>query len=274
MKNFLINNRRGIFYGFFISIGLIFLVELMINLEQKLFFIASIILYLVFVFEVLTSQIYSKKILAQMEIPQVDTYSKFSQFTHHLLLPTALYMSCLGIIYYYHLTLPKYFFFFICFFIFTLMFINIRAYYEDKFKLEERTHYIYDIIKFITFFQLTNTILETINYFGFDPFLSYVLIGMTAFMINTIVTIRRNQFNYLTIIFNLITTLVIIETVVALSSYTNFSILATSSYTLLVFYITSAILHHKLEGSLKKEVLLEYLVVLLLSLVILQGLSS
>ncbi len=274
MKNFLKNNRRGIFYGFFVSIGLMFVLDLLITAGLNYFLVGSAILFLIFVTEILTSKLYSKKILTQMEIPQVDTYSRLSQLTHHIVLPTILYLSCLGIVYFYHLTLPKYFFFFICFFIFSLLFINIRAYYEDKFKLEERTHYIYDIIKFVTFFQFANTFLEIRNYFSFDKVIIYILIGFTALFINTLVTIRRHQLNFATFLFNLFTSTVIGLVAYLLNTYTDFSIIAISAYSLLVFYITSAILHHKLEGSLNREIALEYVAVLLLSLAILQGLSN
>lgn len=266
-------NIRGLFYGFFISLGLIFLLQLLIDTGPKEFAVGSIILYFVFVFEIYTSWFFSRRVLTQMDIPQVDTYSKLGQFSHHILLPTILYISYLGLIFFYHLSLPKYLIFIIAFITFSMLFINIRAYYEDKFKLEERSHYIYDIIKFILFFQLTNVFLVGQQYLSLPNFVSYILISILGFFILTIVIIRQRQLHISTIFFNLVASSILGAATFLLSTLTNFSSLAISIYILLLFYIFSAILHHKLEGSLNKEILLEYFAVLLLSLIIFQGLS-
>lgn len=270
----LTKNRRGIFYGFVVSLGLVFLTQLLIATSVRHFMVGAFILYFIFIFEVSISWFYARKVLAQMEIPQVDIYSKYSQLTHHIILPSILYFSFLGIIYIYHLSLPKYFIFLIAFFTFTLLFVNIRAYYEDKFKLEEKTHYVYDIIKFIVFFLVANSILRLENFLNTPSFFTYLEIALLTLFLNSLILVRNKQINLWTISYIIFASIVLAVVTYILLSFTVFTILSTAIYLLLTNYILSAILHHKLEGTFSKEILLEYLTVLLLSLVILQGLTG
>jgi hypothetical protein len=274
MKLSLKKNRRGIFYGFVVAIGLIFLHQILIETSLKEFLGGAVILYFIFVFEVYTNWFYSRKVLSQMEIPQVDSYTKASQIIHHLVLPSILYISYLGIIYFYQLSIPKLVIFFFSFFTFTLLFINVRAYYEDKFKLEEKTHYIFDIIKFIIFFQLTSTFLKIQTYFNISELYAVIAVALISLLINLFVVIRHRQLNTSSGIFISLFAGLIGLACFLLLSFTSFNVLAISTYLILVFYISSATIHHKLEGTLTKELLIEYFAVMLLALVIIQGLSN
>jgi hypothetical protein len=108
--------------------------------------------------------------------------------------------------------------------------------------------------------------------FSLDELFVPVSLFILSLAISVVVTIRQRQFNIATILFNIVTSALIAFGSHLLLTYTGFTLLAVSAYTLLLFYIFNAILHHRLEGSLSKEILLEYLTLLLLGLVLLQGL--
>jgi hypothetical protein len=264
--------RRAIFYSGVISLGLIFLM----NIESKypkLYLLASVILYLVVLFEMFYIWFISKEKLRQLDLPLISSYSKIKQMIHHFLLPFLFYLSLVGFIYYNNqvsLHIPVIIF---SFFAFISLFINLRAFYQDKIKLEEETYYVYDLIELIIFFCITNISLnmaEANNITQFFPVIINFVLSLFILILNLY------QLDHLSIKpILLISILSFISSFICyvLIFHSSFNGISITTLLFLCYYFIFGILSHKIDGSLTTSIIFEYMSIFLLSLAFFLGIS-
>jgi hypothetical protein len=62
--------------------------------------------------------------------------------------------------------------------IYFLYFINLRAYFKNNFKLENKTHFVYDLLNVFNYLFFLYVLLSFANYFGLTRMISIAMIVM------------------------------------------------------------------------------------------------
>lgn len=272
MTDYLYYNRRAFFYSAIIVLGLMFLMN--IELFNTSFYIASaIVLYLIILFEMYYIWFVSREKLKQLDLPLITEYSKSKEFLNHILLPSLLYFALAGFIYYNNQTAIRVPLIIISFIAFSSLFVNLKAFYLDKADLEKNTYFVYDLIELMIFFMLTNLSLHYISIRN----LPNELITLSTFVISfgmlllNLFQLDRIHLIEIGIAFGL--SFIPAFSALFLGVFNSYSILAISAYTFLSYYFSFGFLVHKVDGTLNKEVVLEYISIFLLALAFLFGIS-
>lgn len=265
-------NFRSISYA--LILGLVFFLNRNINAQHsKIGFAIGISIGLLILWiQLYTIRKTSQNKLIQVGLPSVTRYSDYKSTVLHYVIPNLFYLSFCAITYinpYEVLTLV-----FIPFVIaaFFFVFLNIRAYYEDKFKIEITTHTIYVLITVAIVFMLTNVLLNVTSILDMHYFFLFpMLFGLSAIGFY-LLFFENIHLNMQLILILLIASIII--GITAMVIYSNFgSVLRNSFITVSCFYFVAASVHHKIDGSLNLGILTEYLSIFALSFVLLYGIN-
>ncbi len=271
-KSFL-HNLRSLFYAFSMTVG-IFVAqqELHQNKNMAGFIIFSIALFLIYIAEII-SHWYYKNSKVQINLNINDDVNEVSHFFHKIMLPILLFISFIGFAYYNFedsSLLIVLGFIFIAFFI---LFINIRAFFEHKLSIENKTHYIYDIIKFLIFFSTINFISNTVRNEPHYILIYSLLAGALTFMLFILMLIRTKGFRLDYLFYAAIASAFIGLIFFLFHNGREVNALQAALGLLSVFYLSAALIHHRIMKTLTRDVMFEYLIVILLVLVITYGIA-
>jgi len=258
---FITHHLRSLFYGLVMGLGIVFLQEIALVSTFNIFLIAVLVLAWVLVLELYTDYYLASRYLKQLDLPELTMYSRTTQLIYHALLPLLQYVSLIAFIYTNNQPKLVLIYFIFSFFLYSLLFINIRAYNLDKFKLEESTHFIYDLIKICLFFLLTAGIINLTNLFGFSFYVAGGLISCSSAMLTFLVLLRRKHITYYNLLHIILAGIAIGYLSSSLLQLLGTKSLLIAFYTTLVFYIFNAILQHYIERTLKLSVMVEYILV-------------
>jgi hypothetical protein len=209
----------------------------------------------------------------QIKIPHIDQVSNQSKFLHHMLLPLITYLSIIGFAYFNrqaHLRFPI---LLIALFIFTILFINIRAYYSHTIKVLESTHFIYDIIKLIIFFCASDSLLHMTQAYDLGILgplgIAALSIGLMLLMI-----VRYERMELVALLLVVGLSLAIGALAYFLILQGRFNPIQMSLLTFLSFYISSAALHHEMDHNLTATILIEYAAILVIAISLVYGING
>lgn len=266
LLTFLKHNIRSLLYATFITAGFGILIHIITFNPPRFFVFGSLILYVLLVLELVTTRFWANKKLEQLNIPIVDRYDQSTQLILHLTIPSLTFWAfCLFIISNLN---PNFWIvlLFLSLIIFSLIFINIRAYYEDKFRLEKSTHYVYDFIKLLVYGLITYSIFFMKLSYEFNNYLVAGLIFLLSLVIMSLNLVRYKHVEKSTIVFIFLNSLIISLISLSLLAFFELSIFKLTLLTFILFYIGIGVLHHKNKGDLSKSIVVEYIVVALLAL--------
>jgi hypothetical protein len=209
----------------------------------------------------------------QSPIPHIDQLSKYSKFLHHFVLPLVTYLSLVGFTYFNRQTHLRALILIGTTFLFTILFINIRAYYTHTVKVIESTHFIYDIIKLIIFFCACDAIFNMSMNFGLGVWggvgVASISIGLMLLMI-----VRYNKLELLSFALVIMLSIAVGSLAVFLLVQDRFNAVQLSLMTFLTFYISSAALHHEMDHDLTWEIIVEYIAILVIAMTLLYGIAG
>jgi hypothetical protein len=258
--NSLKKNLLPIIYGLAVALAMVFVQAVYVT-NPDYFWIGSIISFSILIFTIYLTRLRSTKTLRQLELPDVDNYTRLEIFIYHLLLPSIGFWSFTSFIYT-NIQLNLTFLYFItAFFTYASLFINIRAYYLDKFKLEEDTHYVYDLIKIFSYFNLVTATLNLSDRFGLNFYIISALIFTIASLLTLIIILRKTNVNLIHLLIILLAGLSLGYLSATLNIFLAVSNLVIGFLSSLIFYLVNAILHHELDGTLRISTLVEYTLV-------------
>lgn len=268
MLKFIKQNRRSITYAFALAIGVVFIQQLYTTAATSVVLIAIMVLWGVLILELFANYYFSTNLLKQLNLPAVQEYTPRNQLIFHAVLPTGSLLSILGFVYTNNIYYLSSIYFVSTFCIFCILFINIRAYYEDKFKLEENTHLVYDIIKILIYFCSIDFVLNTANRYGFNFFIVVGVLFCLSSLLTLLVLLKRKHFNDYILVLILLAGLTLAYLTTVIFTYLAPNPLITAFYSTLIFYIFNAVLHHELERTLKLSIIAEYVLVGIICLLI------
>lgn len=260
------NLMRAAFFSLTLTLGGFLALEQLVKGSVSNFIQVSLIMCFVFVIELYTSwQYYDALQLNAHERPQRKTL-----LIHHLLLPISTYLSVLTFAYFNRNTGLEVALLVLSFILFTILFVNIRAYYLYKKDLQLHTNYIYDIVKLLLFFCASDTIFNLINN---QLRLTILLIPLVTGGLVLLLTMRYEKLelkslNLIGIITFLLTLIAVICIVVL-----NLTPIQSSLISFLSFYLSTAALHHYFERDLNLNLIVEYLSIIIIAILLVYGVN-
>lgn len=268
MLKFIKQNRRSFFYGLSISIGLVFLQDLAATGTTTIFVLAVIVVWGILLLEIFANFYFAQALLRQFDLPQVRKLHGGSALIFHAVLPSLIYFSLVGFTFVNNRTNLAWVFFLLSLVIFSMLFINIRAYYEDKYRLESETHLVYDLAKLVIYFCLTNLIANLAMRFNFSFLLIVLLNFVVASALLLLVFLNHRFTSRYMLVISLFAGLALGYLSAGLAAFLVPVPLVTAFYSTLVFYMLNAIIYHELERTITWQTIAEYSLVALICLLI------
>ncbi|MFW5702643.1 MAG: TMEM128 family protein [Candidatus Dojkabacteria bacterium] len=253
--------QRNIFYGLSLGLGIVLLQQLAASASDFNFITGLVLLISLLITQISVTYLQAKQKVKQLDLPVSQQYGPAAEIVYHLLLPVWTLLGVAGFIYVNDQLSLWPIYFAVTIFIFVIFFTNMRAYYLDKFKTEEETHAVYDLLKLIIFFTNTNLVLNLASRFEFS-FLVVAGVGFSlSGLISLLVLLRFKNLSYFNLGLILASALATGYLYSVLYEFLDVPSLLNSFYVTLIFYIFNAILHHELHKSLRLNQLLEYILV-------------
>lgn len=273
LKVYLLNNLSSVFYSVAIVIGIFIATqELYIFGNSSNFLIFSVAIFFIYCVDIFTAY-RSKSNRVELNLDINDDINELSQLFHKIILPIGLYLSIIGFSYFNYSNTLFFIVLLITFVIFYILLINTRAFLQHKLTAEHKTHYIYDIIKFLIFFLLINTISNLYRSIDTALLPVAILVLLICWFIFILMLWRIEKLRKKTIFYSGIAAMVLGVFFVILHLYTALNPIQTSLSIFFLFYIFNALIHHKLMGTLTKGVIGEYAIVVGLVLSITYGIT-
>jgi len=239
----------------------------------KNYLVFSLILSLIFFVELATGWVFRASVSQKKAVQHHSLANRVEEFIHHLLIPLGLYAATVGFMAFNRQHHPRALYLIGFFFIITILFTNLRAFYEHRSKIEKQTHYIYDLAKLLLFFAASNVAFHVWN----EPnqiVIAAAFAGVLALLLQIMTSVRYKKFEALLLILTLALSLGLTLTTLAVYTSTTPTVMQISAFATLEYYILTALLHHLINRDLTKEIILEYLVVFTISILLLTGLSN
>lgn len=234
------------------------------------FYLFSVVIFFIYFLELLISyQSKSPKLILNFNIK--DEVNEFEEIFHKIVLPALLYVSVVLFGKFNHNSAFLPIFLIFVFIIFYILFSNISYFFKQKHAEETKTHYVYDIIKFLIFFALTNVLVNLFYKYPAYGGLWSFLQGILTVAIITIMVWRVKLLQFKTIILTWVTGIVLGGSVLVLGLTKVFSINESSLILLFIFYFAVAIIHHYLLKTLTVKTVMEYVSVILLLMAVTYG---
>jgi hypothetical protein len=272
-KSIFLRNFGSLFYSLSITIGIyISLQELHVYQNINNFVIFSIALLYIYLIELYTTFL-NKNRRIEINLNFNDDVNELSLLFHKIILPIVLYISIIGFGNYNLDSRIMPLILFITFFSFYILFLNTKAFLEKRVEIEHRTHYVYDIVKFLILFLSINTFSNAFRSTGSNLELYSILAGSANFLILGMMIWRIKKLKFSTLLYTLSSGVLMAGVFYMSNNIYRLSPLQISLCMVFLFYIIAAIIHHSIEGTLKKQVILEYITVIALVVAITYGIN-
>lgn len=266
-------NTKPFFYSLSLTLGIfVALQEIHEYKNPNRFFLFSLLILFIYLAEVFANW-RSNRTKIEINLDINDEVNELSHLFHKLVLPIALYLSLIGFGYYNIKSISLIALLIAVFLTFFILFINIRSFFEAKSRLESKTHYVYDLIKFIIFFCLINFLSNTSN--NNPQWLPvYALLSSGLSLILLILMMWRiNKLKFYSFIYSFISSICVGIVFLIYHAERVVNSLQISLGLFFVFYLASAIIHHLIMKTLTKGVLLEYVLVIFIVIAITYGIA-
>lgn len=267
MKTIVNYSKRPYIYALLLTIGMIMLYSIVRTSSQFRFVFGASSLYLLLLFELYSTKYYVFEIDKQLTLEKKDVKHRRAHWVHHLVLPTILFLSFVLFILVNSQLNMLLFLVLLSFVLFSLTFINIKAYYERKYRIEKKTANIYDVISIASVYMLVYSLLVLTNFFGYN-FMIVGFINATILLIMGYLTISRyDLLNNKGVLILATLVFVYINSFLILLNF-ELSVLVHAVIATFGFYYFTVVVDHLEEKTLSLRVILEYLAVFVVIFVI------
>ncbi|MEP7104184.1 MAG: hypothetical protein ABI721_05765 [Candidatus Dojkabacteria bacterium] len=233
------------------------------------FMIFSLAIFVIIIAEILVNYIIrSKAVVINMDF--TDEVNEVAHLFNKIVIPLALYASIIGFGYYNLGSNVLGIVLALTFILFFILFINIRAFFQNKIDVESKTHFVYDFFKFIIFFLGADVIIN----FSSDSF-PKLAIGLftLSFVLELLLITRQKHILRRYYLYAFIASLVEVSACQGLILLNRLNSLQIALCLVFIFYLSLAIIQHAITRTLTRSVIIEYVLVLLIALSILLGVS-
>lgn len=199
--------------------------------------------------------------LKQLNLPDVDTYTPAGENFLHIVLPTIFFLSINFFVYLVALTTLELVMSALVFFSYLVIFINIEAYYLDKFKLVKSTDYVYDWQKIFIYFSSSFGILEAVNILGFNFWISVGLLFVVSCLLTLMLFLNSRRLDIFNVLLVLLAGISLSYLTMTLFIQLDLFNIVVAFFSTLIFYLVNGLLYHELNRTLTIRIVIEYLFV-------------
>lgn len=249
------------------TVGIMALYSIIHTSDTSSYFVASISLYTLLLFELYSTKFYATTFDDQLELTVKSRKHRKAHWVHHLIMPTVLFTSIVLFIFANSQLNMALVIAMISLVLFSILFLNIKAYYEKRYRLEQRTANVYDVISIASVFMLSSSIFVVTALLGELYIISGLLNTALLIILGYLTLARYHLINRAGGFLLLAMLLVYFNSFLALLNF-EISIVAHTILTTFVYYYFTAIVNHYEEKSLDLKVIIEYLAVFVLIFVI------
>lgn len=267
MKTLINYTKRPYVYSILLTIGMLAIYSIVHTSAPGNFFIAAISLYLLLLFELFSTKYYASSFRDQYELEPKDIRHRRAHWVHHLIMPSVLYVSLTLFIFVNSQLNIALVVALLSFILFSILFINIKAYYESKYKLERNTANVYDVISIASIFMLSYAVLVLTQLTTGDFLISGLLITGMLMVMGYLTLSRYHLINKSGGLALLAMLIIYINTFLILLNF-EISVISHAVISTFVYYYYAAFINHSIDKSLSLKVIIEYLSVFVLIFVI------
>lgn len=272
MNAILQNLTRPFLYSVTLVLGLSLAFEQLNIGQTQNFYVVVFIISLILLIEIFTSWLWYRVHHPQVRINIVDKYDQLTHWMHHILLPVIAFYSGAIFVYYNQSQTIRWPMYLVNVFLFTILFYNLRSYFEKDLLQESISHYIYDILKMYLFFVISNVLANAVLTDIRTVLIPLIMIGLAGLF--TLLGMRRKQWLSLP---NLLLTITLSIGIGVLNlfllRFTSLTPIQFGLVNILGYYFVNATIHHQISKSLGLRIVLEYLLIMALVVSILINLN-
>lgn len=273
LRHFIQNYLNSIIYSLGITLGIFISVEELHKFNDRgNFFIFTALIFIILFLENLIAVLKRNKNV-EINFDVNDEVNELWHFFYKFLMPFLYYISFIGFSYYNQHNSSITALLILTFFTFFLLFINTRAFFQNIKILESRTHYVYDLIKFLIFFTSINTLCFFQDEARSNLIIASVATILISFVLTMLMIWRIQKIHLQSIIISAISSIIIGIAFAGLNMTGRFTELQVTLGLFFAFYLSVAIIHHTLLGTLTKSVVLEYLIILIVVFAVVYGIT-
>lgn len=258
---------RAFFFALTVILGALLGLEQLSRGNTPGFIQVTVVVCAVFFIEFVTSWQY----YGSPKLTEVDRQTNQNVFWHHLVLPITTYLSIVLFTYFNRNPNLQVILLSLGLFMFTVLFVNIRAHYMHRNSLQKQTNYIYDIIKLVLFFCVTDSLINLSA--NINPAL-LLAIPILSTVLMLLISARYERLEMKAIIFAGLLSVFVGLIVFICALWFEINAVQTSLVAFITFYLCLAGLHHYFERDLSLKLALEYVAIVLIALALVQGMNA
>lgn len=241
------------------------------NNNDRFFLFSGFVVFILLIENLLA--LIRRKREVEINLNMNDDFNELWHLFYKFLLPILYYISIVAFGFYNLYSTNILIIIALTFLTFLLLFINTKAFFQNIKQVESRTHYVYDLIKFLIFFTSTNFIVNLQD--GSREVLIISFFGMLVVVFSLVMLIvwRLNKIHLVATIFSVLVSIFISLTFLILILANLFNPIQISLGLFFAFYLAVAIIQHALLNTLTKSVIFEYIVILLAVFAVIFGIT-
>jgi hypothetical protein len=266
---FITNHKRELLYGLVLGAGSISLQLIAKNYNYDIQLLVIVINLAMLLIGIYVHFSRADAQLKQLDLPSVDQLTPSLKLILHILFPAIFLITLEHFIIFNNYPWLSIIYFIITAFVTTSYLINIKAHYLDKFKLVEKTNYIYDVTRILVFFMVLDIILNISSILSMNIYLVGLIVFVISAALIASILIRKININYFDILLILLAGLALGLLLVGIHTLLAASAIIVSFFLTLCYYILAAVITHELDNTLRLSTVVEYLLVSLLALLVL-----
>ncbi len=255
--------QRPLIYSSLLFLLFAGLINLLERTSEKYFFIGVLVVYMVLLGELFFSSNYYHIQHRRNSKKRYEFEShKIVQYLHHIIFPTITYYGIVLFTYFNEQFSVYFINLILVFALFSLIFENIFSFYNHNYSLNKSTNYVYDLVSVILVFMWVDVVLNFSRLVVIPEILTITLLLIIFFVFGYLAILRHAFISYylkvLLIILILKLCYYLLIDVVS-SSVLNIALLNALSFQALNFIVLN-----KIERTINKESLLDYILILML----------
>lgn len=268
------NNLSELFYSFAITVGMyISFTELVINNNSYRFVIFAVISFFIYFSEIIFDY-FNKSRRVEFNLNPNDNINEVSEMINKIMLPVILFFSLLGFSYFNIESQTFLLVLMIVYFIYFTLIKNIRYFFKNDKKDEAQTHYVYDLIKLLVVFLISNFLSNLFKLNNEGLIVLSLLFGIVIFLMAALIRFNdkgkhyRQRLKFAAVYFPSFA-----AGFYALNYTESFNALKISLVISIVFYIFSAFFYHVSNKNITKTLAAEYILILVIVVSLSYGLT-
>jgi hypothetical protein len=261
--------RRSVFY----AVCLFVVYQLMLiplqNANYAVFWITSVIGFLLVIVELLYSQAYHARLKIHVDLPHLRQLQWRENMLHHVVIPTILYSSGVLFLFFNQIrVLDQVAVVLLCGTFFVMLY-NVSAAHLKMYQITRQTRSLYDFVNIIVFYFVVDILINLMLYYGLPELVVLSGSAVTTFLLIGLMVVVSRQFSFEVAVMLLLTSLMMGLIVLSLWHVPIFNIAVISVVATVAFYLFDVYWHHQLEGSFTWDAMSQYILFAVMAVILL-----